>query len=89
MRSTVLKLPILADRTSPYKPIWSIFQTLGFYFKDQVKKLAVTLALALPITALLIYIIKAGGDYFFVYAWLFVFIMSLVGIHKVDKSFPL
>jgi hypothetical protein len=49
--------------------------------KDQAKKLVVTMAIALPITAFLLYIIKAGGDYFFVYTWIFVFIMSLVNCH--------
>jgi len=52
-------------------------QSLGFFFKDQIKKLAVTIALSIPITSLLIYIIKIGGDYFFIYAWLFVFVISL------------
>lgn len=53
-------------------------QTLGFFIKDQIKKLAVSIALSIPITSLLIYIIKIGGDYFFIYAWLFVFVISLV-----------
>ncbi|KAK3089553.1 hypothetical protein FSP39_004574 [Pinctada imbricata] len=34
----------------------------------------------LPILALLIYIIQIGGDYFFIYAWLFVFIVMIVMI---------
>ncbi|KAL5010607.1 hypothetical protein ScPMuIL_012912 [Solemya velum] len=53
-------------------------QTPGFFAKDQVKKFFLTLAIALPITAVLIYIIKVGGDYFFVYTWLFTFIVSLL-----------
>ncbi|KAK2187946.1 hypothetical protein NP493_149g03019 [Ridgeia piscesae] len=53
-------------------------QTLGFFFKDKVKKLVVAMAIALPIVALLIYIIKVGGDYFFIYAWLFMFTISLL-----------
>jgi len=52
-------------------------QTLGFFFKDLVKKLIVMQVIALPITALLLWIIKAGGDYFFVYAWLFTFVVTL------------
>lgn len=52
-------------------------QTLGFFFKDTLKHLAVTLILALPITSALIYIIQAGGDYFFIYAWLFTLVVSL------------
>lgn len=55
-------------------------QTLPFFLKDQAKKFAVSLVLALPITALLIYIIQIGGDYFFIYAWLFTFSMSLVSL---------
>ncbi|CAF0811135.1 unnamed protein product [Rotaria sp. Silwood1] len=53
-------------------------QTIKFFIKDNVKKLIVTLILVLPIVALLIKIIQIGGDYFFVYAWLFVTIMSLI-----------
>ena len=53
-------------------------QTLPFYIKDNLKKLAVGMALTLPITALLIYIIQIGGDYFFIYCWLFIFVVSLV-----------
>ncbi|KAK3696104.1 hypothetical protein RRG08_061879 [Elysia crispata] len=53
-------------------------QTLGFFFKDTLKHFAVTLVLALPITATLIYIIQAGGDFFFIYAWLFTLVVSLV-----------
>ena len=32
----------------------------------------------MPILSLLIYIIRAGGDYFFIYAWLFVSLVSFV-----------
>ncbi|XP_074658411.1 CAAX prenyl protease 1 homolog [Tubulanus polymorphus] len=53
-------------------------QTVGFFLKDTVKKLLVTLVIALPILATLITIVRLGGDYFFVYAWLFTFIITLV-----------
>ncbi|XP_077976932.1 CAAX prenyl protease 1 homolog [Glandiceps talaboti] len=53
-------------------------QSLGFYLKDQLKKFVITLVISLPITAILIYIIKVGGDYFFIYAWLFTFLTSLL-----------
>ncbi|CAD5110784.1 DgyrCDS150 [Dimorphilus gyrociliatus] len=53
-------------------------QTLGFYAKDQIKKFALTIVIILPITAALVWIIKAGGDYFFIYAWVFVFVISLL-----------
>ncbi|XP_043916055.1 CAAX prenyl protease 1 homolog [Protopterus annectens] len=53
-------------------------QTLGFFFKDAVKKFLVTQCILLPVTSLLLYIIKIGGDYFFIYAWLFTLVVSLV-----------
>ncbi|MEE6484891.1 hypothetical protein FKM82_014094 [Ascaphus truei] len=53
-------------------------QTLGFFFKDAGKKFLVTQCILLPVTSLLLYIIKIGGDYFFIYAWLFTLIVSLV-----------
>ncbi|BFZ09759.1 hypothetical protein BsWGS_12798 [Bradybaena similaris] len=53
-------------------------QTLGFFIKDTLKHMGVTLVISLPVTAVLIYIIKAGGDYFFIYAWLFALVVSLV-----------
>ncbi|XP_041463404.1 CAAX prenyl protease 1 homolog [Lytechinus variegatus] len=52
-------------------------QTLGFFFKDQVKKFIVMQAISLPILAGLLYIIKMGGQYFFVYAWVFTLVISL------------
>ncbi|XP_077095704.1 CAAX prenyl protease 1 homolog [Siphateles boraxobius] len=53
-------------------------QTLGFFLKDALKKFAVTQCILLPVTTLLLYIIKIGGDYFFIYAWLFTLIVSLI-----------
>ncbi|KAI4804009.1 hypothetical protein KUCAC02_025654 [Chaenocephalus aceratus] len=53
-------------------------QTFGFFLKDAVKKFIVTQCILLPVTSLLLYIIKIGGDYFFIYAWLFTLAVSLV-----------
>ena len=53
-------------------------QTIGFYIKDMIKKFVIMTAIAIPILALLIYIIRIGGDYFFIYAWLFVTVVSLI-----------
>lgn len=51
---------------------------LDFFFKDAMKKFLVTQCILLPVTSLLLYIIKIGGDYFFIYAWLFTLVVSLV-----------
>ncbi|XP_038865226.1 CAAX prenyl protease 1 homolog [Salvelinus namaycush] len=53
-------------------------QSLGFFLKDAVKKFIVTQCILLPVTSLLLYIIKIGGDFFFIYAWLFTLGVSLV-----------
>ncbi|KAL2098814.1 hypothetical protein ACEWY4_005294 [Coilia grayii] len=53
-------------------------QTLGFFLKDALKKFLVTQCILLPVTSLLLHIIKIGGDYFFIYAWLFTLVVSLV-----------
>lgn len=58
--------------------LWFFFQTLGFFLKDAVKKFIVTQCILLPVTSLLLYIIKIGGDFFFIYAWLFTLGVSLV-----------
>lgn len=53
-------------------------QTLDFFMKDAIKKFVVTQCILLPVSSLLLYIIKIGGDYFFIYAWLFTLVVSLV-----------
>jgi STE24 endopeptidase len=53
-------------------------QTLPFFIKDNVKKLILSIVLTAPILSLLIWIIRWGGEYFFIYAWLFITIVSLV-----------
>lgn len=77
---------------SVHSPLWHIdvyienitdifsLQTLGFFFKDAIKKFIVTQCILLPVTSLLLYIIKIGGDYFFIYAWLFTLVVSLVSM---------
>jgi STE24 endopeptidase len=52
-------------------------QTIGFFIKDNIKKFVVSFVLTIPILALLLFIIRIGGDYFFIYAWLFITLVSL------------
>uniref|UniRef100_A0A673ZTL8 CAAX prenyl protease n=1 Tax=Salmo trutta TaxID=8032 RepID=A0A673ZTL8_SALTR len=90
--STSLSFLMLATLFSAFTGLpWSIYntfvieekhgfnqQTLGFFLKDAVKKFIVTQCILLPVTSLLLYIIKIGGDFFFIYAWLFTLGVSLV-----------
>ncbi|GIY15811.1 CAAX prenyl protease 1 homolog [Caerostris darwini] len=53
-------------------------ETIGFFFKDRLKKFIVMQAIALPILAIIVYIVKIGGDYFFIILWVFCVVLSLV-----------
>lgn len=52
-------------------------QTLGLFFSDKAKSLVLTMLIGGPFVALLLQIIKLGGDYFFVYVWAFMFCFSV------------
>lgn len=52
-------------------------QTFGFFVKDQIKKLILSMAMGLPLITALIWIIKAGGDYFFFFVWVFLLVFTL------------
>jgi STE24 endopeptidase len=52
-------------------------QTLATFFMDTLKGLLLSTVLGAPILAALITIVRMGGDYFFVAAWAFIFVVSL------------
>uniref|UniRef100_A0A7S1VGS5 CAAX prenyl protease n=1 Tax=Grammatophora oceanica TaxID=210454 RepID=A0A7S1VGS5_9STRA len=52
-------------------------QTLGLFFSDKVKSLALTFVIGGPFVALLLQIIKMGGTYFYIYVWAFMFVFSV------------
>ena len=52
-------------------------QTLGFFAKDKLKKFLVNQLVSLPIVGMIVYIVHAGGDYFFLYLWAFCFVVLL------------
>mmetsp|Transcript_13365 Transcript_13365/g.16819 ORF Transcript_13365/g.16819 Transcript_13365/m.16819 type:complete len:425 (-) Transcript_13365:78-1352(-) len=53
-------------------------QTIGGYFMDHIKGLAIGIVLGAPIAAGLILVIEWGGEYFWLYTWLFVVFVILV-----------
>ncbi|KAK3913363.1 CAAX prenyl protease 1-like protein [Frankliniella fusca] len=53
-------------------------QTLGFFVKDEIKKFIVSQIITFPVISGIIYIVKAGGDYFSLYAWGFTTFVILV-----------
>lgn len=53
-------------------------QTPMFFIKDQIKGFVVGQLISIPISCAVIYIVQRGGDYFFVWLWLFTGILTLV-----------
>ena len=53
-------------------------QTPWFFIKDQVKSFLLQCVLVPLIAGGLVAVIKWGGAYFYIYAWLFVLVVSLV-----------
>lgn len=60
-------------------------QTMGLFFTDKIKSLVLTFFIGGPFLALLLHIIKIGGEYFYLYVWMFmlcfsVFMMTIVPV---------
>ena len=53
-------------------------QTLGLFFTDKLKGLALTALFGGPFVALLLKIIFAGGEKFYLYVWAFTFVFSVI-----------
>lgn len=53
-------------------------QTPRFFAMDQLKKFVVMQCIAVPIVAAIVQIIRIGGDYFFVYLWLFTLVVCVL-----------
>lgn len=70
--SAVYKIFVLEERHGFNK------QTPGFFVKDQLKGLLVSVALSLPVTSAIIAIVQRGGDFFFIWLWAFVSVVSLL-----------
>ncbi|KAJ9585034.1 hypothetical protein L9F63_020625, partial [Diploptera punctata] len=53
-------------------------QTVGFFIKDKIKAFVVGQVIMLPITSGVVYIVRIGGDYFFIYLWMFAMVMTFL-----------
>ncbi|GMF25696.1 unnamed protein product [Phytophthora fragariaefolia] len=53
-------------------------QTLGLFFMDKLKSFMLFIVIGFPVTAVLIYVIRWGGEYFYMYVWAFLFAFSVV-----------
>ncbi|XP_023234300.1 CAAX prenyl protease 1 homolog [Centruroides sculpturatus] len=62
--------------------------TPTFFITDKLKKFLVIMMIALPVSACVVQIVKIGGDYFFLYLWLFSVAITLAAnFHKFSKSY--
>lgn len=52
--------------------------TLALFFKDKAIALALTFVIGTPVLALVIYIIRWGGEYFYFYVWVFLCAVSVL-----------
>ncbi|KAG7397411.1 CAAX prenyl protease 1 [Phytophthora boehmeriae] len=53
-------------------------QTLGLFFMDKIKSFLLFIVIGFPVTAALIYVIRWGGEYFYMYVWAFLFVFSVL-----------
>nr|ACO10314.1 CAAX prenyl protease 1 homolog [Caligus rogercresseyi] len=53
-------------------------QTPLFFAKDQIKKFIISQVIMMPLMTVIIKIIHYGGDYFFIYLWLFTLCFTLI-----------
>lgn len=54
------------------------FQTVGFFIKDKIKAFVVGQVIIIPVISAVIYIVKIGGDYFFIYLWFFAMAVTFI-----------
>ncbi|CAH8826360.1 unnamed protein product [Trichobilharzia szidati] len=52
-------------------------QSFGFFIKDQIKSLCISMLIGIPVLSCLIWIIKAGGRYFYIYAFVFTVLVTI------------
>ncbi|XP_066600202.1 CAAX prenyl protease 1 homolog [Prorops nasuta] len=75
---TVLNLPLKVYSTFVIEEEHGFNkQTKLFFIKDQLKKFVVSQVLTFPILCAIIWIVKNGGDYFFLYLWMFTVVVTL------------
>ncbi|CAI9101984.1 OLC1v1000166C3 [Oldenlandia corymbosa var. corymbosa] len=53
-------------------------QTIGMFFKDMLKGIALAVVIGPPIVAAIIIIVQKGGPYLATYLWAFMFVLSIV-----------
>lgn len=79
LRDTIAELPFewystfVIEQTHGFNK-----QTIGIFLMDKLKQLLLMIAIGYPLTAILIFVVRWGGEYFYLYTWLFLFVFSLI-----------
>ena len=55
-------------------------QTLGLYFLDMLKGWILIILIGTPLLCLFLWLIKWGGEYFYIYVWFFLLLVQLIAI---------
>lgn len=77
--STVLNLPLSVYNTFVLEEKHGFNkQTVAFFVKDKIKSFVVGQTIMLSLIAVMIYIVQKGGDYFFLYLWVFAMVVTFV-----------
>lgn len=53
---------------------------MPFFFCDRIKKLLVSLAISAPLIAIVVFIVNQGGEWFFIYVWIFLTAFTFVSL---------
>ena len=52
--------------------------TIGLFFRDKLMTLALTVGFGCPVMSAVVWVVRWGGEHFYFYVWLFLFIVSLI-----------
>lgn len=77
--STIVGLPFSIYHTFVLEERYGFNkQTVDFFIKDKLKAFALSQVLSVPISAFVIFIVQKGGEYFFIWLWLMVGVITLI-----------
>ncbi|XP_046403597.1 CAAX prenyl protease 1 homolog [Ischnura elegans] len=75
--STIISLPFSIYNTFVLEEKFGFNkQTCGFFIKDKIKAFVVGQIIMLPLFAAVVKIVQVGGEYFFLYLWLFAMMVT-------------
>ena len=81
LTDTLLSLPFAYYKTFGLEAAHGFNQsTRALFFSDQLKTLALTVVIGVPLLALILVLIEKGGAHFYLYVWALVFAVQLLAL---------